>query len=313
MGTPAFAVASLKKIIEHGYSVAAVVTAPDKPAGRGQKLQQSAVKEFALQHQLPVLQPSNLKDTVFLNELKQLGANLQIVVAFRMLPEVVWNMPELGTYNLHASLLPEYRGAAPINHAIMQGEKVSGVTTFKLSHEIDTGNILMQQPVEIPFNMTAGELHDVLMETGADLLLKSIKQIEASYIEEKPLQLIEQNPNDVSHAPKIFKNDCRINWNSSAENIYNKIRGLSPFPGAFTVFMDEQGKEQHLKIYKATILPIENKIAPGYIHIQGKSSISVETPDGQIQLEELQLQGKRKMTVPELLNGFRFPEKTHFI
>src|SRR5471030_1888958 len=238
MGTPEFAVASLDALVKAGLEVVGVITAPDKPAGRGQKLSESAVKQYAVANGLKVLQPEKLKNPEFLEELKSLKADLQVVVAFRMLPEVVWNMPPRGTLNLHASLLPQYRGAAPINWAIINGEKESGVTTFFLKHEIDTGDILFTEKVTLNGHETAGELHDRLMNKGAGLLVKTVKGVESGRYSEHPQsQLIEGA--ELKHAPKIFKEDCLIDWNNTAENIYNKIRGLSPSPTAYTVFNDK--------------------------------------------------------------------------
>ncbi|MGZ4103379.1 MAG: methionyl-tRNA formyltransferase, partial [Bacteroidia bacterium] len=248
MGTPEFAVASLKILVENKFDVVAVVTAPDKPAGRGQQIQQSAVKEFAVAHNLKVLQPTNLKDENFLNELKSLRPDVQIVVAFRMLPESVWNLPPLGTYNIHASLLPNYRGAAPINWAIINGEKETGVTSFKLKHEIDTGSILMQEKVAVPDEMNVGELYEILMRTGAQLLLRSVKKIEEGNVE-----LIEQNKllkagEVAKHAPKLFKDNCKIDWSKEGRSIYNLIRGLSPYPAAWTELNLPDGNKIAFKI-----------------------------------------------------------------
>src|ERR1043165_9173853 len=241
MGTPEFAVASLDALVNKGYNIVGVITAPDKPAGRGMKLQESAVKKYAVEKGLRILQPEKLKNPQFLDELKSLNADLQVVVAFRMLPEVVWNMPALGTINVHASLLPQYRGAAPINWAIINGEKQTGITTFKLKHEIDTGDILLQETINIGEDETAGELHDRMKEIGAQLLVKTIKGIADGSLKETP-----QPPGDIKHAPKIFTETCHIKWNKSLNSIYNLIRGLSPYPGAFTLL-----DEKVLKIFKA--------------------------------------------------------------
>lgn len=246
MGTPEFAVASLDALVQNNYNVVAVVTVPDKPAGRGQQIQQSAVKKYALENRLPILQPEKLKDEQFVAQLKELQADLQIVVAFRMLPEVVWNMPPLGTYNLHGSLLPKYRGAAPINWAIINGETESGVTTFKLKHEIDTGNMLFQAKAPINKDTTAGELHDALMHIGADLILKTVKAIENN-----DYKLLPQDDSQSIHAPKIFKETCKINWNNKAEQIHNLIRGLSPYPAAYAELIDSNGDVFTFKIFKS--------------------------------------------------------------
>jgi len=245
MGTPEFAVPSLSKLYDAGYDIAAVVTAPDKPAGRGMQLSESAVKKYALEKNLKILQPERLKDPHFIEELKSLKADVQIVVAFRMLPEIVWNMPPLGTINLHASLLPQYRGAAPINWAIINGEKQTGLTTFKLQHEIDTGNVLLQEKIDILDNETAGSLHDKMMEAGGELLLKTLRKLEEGKIEEVFQNEIKiGNENSLKQAPKIFTETCEINWNKSTGEIYNLIRGLSPYPAAFTFL---EGKK--LKIF----------------------------------------------------------------
>jgi methionyl-tRNA formyltransferase len=251
MGTPEFAVKSLESIIKEGYEVVGVITAPDKPAGRGQQLQQSAVKQFALKHHLRVMQPEKLKDPIFVEELRALKTDLQIVVAFRMLPEVVWNMPKLGTFNLHASLLPKYRGAAPINWAVMNGDKESGITTFKLQHEIDTGHVLYRSKVSITDTMTAGELHDILMLQGAELMVKTVEALKDYLDNNTPLNFLPQNDGEATHAPKIFKETCKIEWQQNVWKIYNQIRGLSPYPGAFTEFKNEKGESVSLKIFKA--------------------------------------------------------------
>jgi methionyl-tRNA formyltransferase len=245
MGTPEFAVASLDALVQAGCNIVAVITAPDKPAGRGMKLQESAVKKYAVEKGLPLLQPEKLKNPQFLETLRNLRADLQVVVAFRMLPEVVWNMPPMGTINVHGSLLPKYRGAAPINWAIINGEKETGVTTFKLQHEIDTGNILLQQRLPIGEEETAGELHDRMKVAGAELLVKTVQGLADGTLKEIP----QSDVNDVPHAPKIFTETCQINWNKTVEEIHNLIRGLSPYPGAFTTL---HGKT--LKIYRVCLL-----------------------------------------------------------
>lgn len=249
MGTPDFAVPSLERLVDAGYEIAAVVTAPDKPSGRGMQLNESAVKKFAISKGIKILQPEKLKDPTFLDELKNLKADVQIVVAFRMLPEVVWNMPPMGTINLHGSLLPQFRGAAPINWAIINGEKETGVTTFKLQHEIDTGNILLQKKIEISDAETAGELHDSMMEIGADLLLETINKLAENKLQEIPQSSTgnsSANNEPRHHAPKIFTETCEINWQKNVDEVYNLIRGLSPYPAAFTFL---NGKK--LKIFRA--------------------------------------------------------------
>lgn len=304
MGTPEFAVASLDILIQNNYNVVGVVTVPDKPAGRGQQLQQSAVKKYALEKGLKVLQPDKLKDEQFVSELRELKADIQFVVAFRMLPEVVWNMPPLGTYNLHGSLLPKYRGAAPINWAIINGETESGVTTFKLKHDIDTGNMLFQEKVKISPTTTAGELHDSLMQVGANLILKSVKQIESGNYELKP-----QNDVEAIHAPKIFKETCRINWNNKAESIYNLIRGLSPYPSAFTSYKDKNNQELSIKIFISELEIDNHHFKNGEIVSNSKTYLKVACSNGFISIKELQMAGKKRMTIEEFLRGFKvYPE-----
>ncbi|QNL48716.1 methionyl-tRNA formyltransferase [Olivibacter sp. SDN3] len=299
MGTPDFAVASLEALLDAGEEVVAVVTVADKPAGRGQKLQESAIKKYALSKNIPVLQPVRLKDADFLKELKSFKADLQVVVAFRMLPEVVWNMPPKGTINLHASLLPQYRGAAPINHAVINGEKESGVTTFKLQHAIDTGNILFRERVAIADHDTAGDLHDKLMYTGAKLLVKTVQAIKANMFEEISQEVDAEN-SVLKEAPKIFKDDCKILWNKSVDDVYNQIRGLSPYPTAFTDF---QGKI--LKIFTCTREKITVDRHPGEFVSDGKQYLKFATKDGYIAVGEIQLEGKKKMKIDEFLRGIR--------
>ncbi|MBL1408772.1 methionyl-tRNA formyltransferase [Sphingobacterium faecale] len=299
MGTPDFAVASLKALLDAGQNVVAVVTSPDKPAGRGQKLHQSAVKLFALENSLPVLQPEKLRAPDFLTALESYQADLQVVVAFRMLPEVVWNMPPLGTINVHASLLPQYRGAAPINHAIINGEKESGVTTFLLQQEIDTGNILLNEKVSIEDSDTAGILHDKLMYAGARTLIKTIQGLENGSITAIPQD--EAESKSLKHAPKIFKEDCVINWDNPTDQVYNKIRGLSPYPAAYTLL---DGKV--LKIYEANKERLPSKSTPGTFDTDGKSFLKFNTTDGCISLISLQIEGKKRMSIEEFLRGYRF-------
>ncbi len=303
MGTPEFAVPSLERIADAGYDIAAVVTAPDKPSGRGLQVNESAVKKFAASKQLKILQPEKLKNEDFISELKQLNADLQIVVAFRMLPEVVWNMPPMGTINLHGSLLPQYRGAAPINWAIINGEKETGVTTFKLKHNIDTGNILMQQKIEIGDTETAGELHDKMMQVGADLLLETIDKLEQNLLKEIPQTSIKtefDEPIVLHHAPKIFTETCMIDWQKSVGEIYNLIRGLSPYPAAFSYV-----NEKKLKIFIAEkeITSLQN--SPGEIISDNKSFLKFACKNGYISIKELQLEGKKKMNIEDFLRGWR--------
>jgi methionyl-tRNA formyltransferase len=299
MGTPEFAVPSLNKLYEAGYDIVGVVTAPDKPAGRGMQLSESAVKKYAVENDLSVLQPEKLKDPVFIETLQSLNADLQVVVAFRMLPEIVWNMPPLGTINLHASLLPQYRGAAPINWAIINGEKQTGVTTFKLQHQIDTGNILLQEKIPVADDETAGSLHDKMMYTGAQLLLQTIRQIENGTIQE----MVQPSTPDLSvlkSAPKIFNETCEINWNQPVDKIYNLIRGLSPYPTAFT-YLDEK----KLKIFSSEKEKTNESNEPGKILTDHKTFLKFCATDGYISLKEIQLEGKKRMNIQDFLRGYR--------
>ncbi len=296
LGTPDFAVASLKAIIDHGFDVVAVVTAPDKPAGRGMHLQISAVKKFALEKNIPVLQPAKLKDEAFIEALKNYHADLQVVIAFRMLPEVIWNMPKLGTVNLHASLLPDYRGAAPINWAVINGETETGVSTFFLKHDIDTGDIILSKKVAITDEMNAGELHDILMNTGADVIVETLKAIENNSFKSTP-----QKKDSHKIAPKIFTEHCKINWNNEGENIRNLIRGMSPYPGAFT---ELEGKI--LKIFDCDFKEDnEIKNQPGVFETDGKTFLKFACNNGWINLKNVQLSGKKRMNIDELLRGYR--------
>lgn len=300
MGTPQFAVASLDELIQGGAHIVGVVTAPDKPAGRGQKVTQSAVKQYAVANGLRVLQPTNLKDPGFLKELKSLNADLQVVVAFRMLPEEVWNMPDKGTINLHASLLPYYRGAAPINWAIINGEKESGVTTFFLKHEIDTGNVLFTEKVTLTGHETAGDLHDRLMNKGAGLICKTVKAIESGRYNEHPQHLLVEGEPELKKAPKIYKDDCKIDWNQPAQNVYNFIRGLSPSPAAFTELNDKT-----FKIYSSTLVDTEPGVQPGAFLTDGKTYLKFAAKDGLISVLDVQLEGKKRMEVAEFLRGVK--------
>ena len=294
MGTPEFAVPSLQILVENGYKVVGVVTAPDKPKGRGQKVIPSPVKEYAVAQNLPVLQPTNLKSPDFQEELKGLQANLQIVVAFRMLPEAVWDMPSIGTFNLHASLLPKYRGAAPINWAIINGEKETGITTFFLQHEIDTGNILFQQKEPILPEDTAGSLYERLMHKGAQLVLKTVEAIEQNNYETKPQADVE-----ATHAPKIFRETCQIDWSQQAESIRDFVRGLSPYPAAW---MELSG--QHCKVFSVSLKGDKSRQKEtGEVITDNKSYIAVQAEDALLYLEEIQLQGKKRMPVADFLRG----------
>jgi methionyl-tRNA formyltransferase len=305
MGTPEFAVASLDALVKAGCTIIGVITAPDKPAGRGMELQQSAVKKYAVEKGLHILQPEKLKSPEFLAELKSLNADLQIVVAFRMLPEAVWNMPPMGTINVHGSLLPKYRGAAPINWAIINGEKETGVTTFKLKHEIDTGDILLQEKIIISANEIAGELHDEMKEVGATLLVKTIEGLANGTLKEIPQQPPTSNlqPQTIPHAPKIFTDTCKIDWNKPVEEVYNFIRGLSPYPAAFT-FLD--GKK--LKIFSAIpeiMQHTENEQNQPYF-TDKKTFLKFACANGYISVKEIQLEGKKRMLIEDFLRGYRF-------
>ena len=307
MGTPEFAVASLDKLVQGGCNIITVITAPDKPGGRGMEIQQSAVKKYAVENGLPILQPEKLKNPEFLEALKALNADVQIVVAFRMLPELVWNMPPMGTINLHGSLLPQYRGAAPINWAIINGEKETGVTTFKLQHEIDTGNILLQQSFTIGEGENAGEVHDRMKIIGADLLLKTMQELANGSLEElvQPVIIQDYEPskdlNLYKHAPKIFTETCKIDWAKSIEEVYNLIRGLAPYPAAFSFL---EGKK--LKIYKAEMVATAPSIAAGEFETDKKTFIQFACSNGYISVKEIQLEGKKKMLIADLLRGYRW-------
>jgi methionyl-tRNA formyltransferase len=303
MGTPEFAVASLDALIKAGYNIVCVVTAPDKPAGRGMKMQQSEVKKYAVKNQLKVLQPEKLKDPAFLEELKSLQADLQIVVAFRMLPEVVWNMPPKGTINLHGSLLPQYRGAAPINWAVINGEKETGVTTFKLKHEIDTGDILLQESFPVGENETAGEVHDKMKEIGAQLLVRTVQGLVDSSLNETPQTTLSDGDRQTTlkHAPKIFTQTCKIDWAKPADEIHNLIRGLSPFPGAFTELGDKM-----MKIFRSEKELIIPTSRPGRWESDKNTFLKFACKDGYILLKDVQLEGKKRMPIEEFLRGYRF-------
>ena len=333
MGTPEFAVASLDALVRAGCNIVGVITAADKPGGRGMKLQESAVKKYAIEKGLKILQPEKLKNPEFLSELKSLNAGLQVVVAFRMLPEVVWNMPPIGTVNLHASLLPQYRGAAPINWVIINGEKETGATTFKLQHEIDTGNILLQETISIGENETAGELHDRMKEIGAQLLVKTIQGLADGSLKETPQSAISNgqwamgNPStgaqdqlaiensqtsdshsqftidnsQLKHAPKIHTETCRIDWNKTIDEVHNLIRGLSPHPTAFTELGDKT-----LKVYRSEKEPAIPTSRPGRWETDRKSFLKFAAKDGYIHLKEVQLEGKKRMNIEDFLRGYRF-------
>ena len=307
MGTPEFAVGTLQALLEGGYNVVAVVTQPDKPVGRHQDaLQPPAVKRYALEHNLPVLQPVKMKDPSFLEELKSYNADLQVVVAFRMLPEVVWDMPRFGTFNVHAALLPQYRGAAPINWAVINGEKQTGVTTFFLDHDIDTGRIIMQEPFEIKDDYNVENVYDGLMHLGASLTLKTIdKIIEGDgHVDSLPQEDMIVADTELHHAPKIFKETCRIDWNQTAKNIYDFIRGLSPYPGSWTEMEDSNGKRTVLKVYKTEKTGLKARGDIGTLCTE-KNVLYVNTKDELLSLVTVQLSGKRRMEAKDFLNGTR--------
>ena len=314
MGTPDFAVPTLDALVQGGYNVVGVITMPDKPAGRGHKVQYSPVKEYALAHDLPLLQPEKLKDEAFLEQLRQWKADLQIVVAFRMLPEVVWAMPRLGTFNLHAALLPQYRGAAPINWAVINGETETGATTFFLSHEIDTGRIILKRKMPIAPDENVGSVHDRLMEMGKGLVTETVDLLIEAEGDISKIETIEQESlyNDIRElkpAPKIFKETCAIDWNDTARNIFNKVRGLSPYPTAWTELKAANGDTiSPVKIYKVSIVEEgkDKTSSIGLLETDSKTHIHINCSDGTIALEELQLPGKKRMDVKSLLNGVSY-------
>ncbi len=298
MGTPEFAVASLDALVNAGCNIVGVITSPDKPAGRGLQLTQSAVKKYAVEKNLTVLQPEKLKNEIFLNELRSLNADIQVVVAFRMLPELVWNMPQLGTINVHASLLPQYRGAAPINWAIINGEKETGITTFKLQHEIDTGNILLQRKVLITENETAGTLHDKLKIVGAELIVETIKELVEGKLKESPQSTVNSLLTEIKHAPKIFTDTCKIDWHKSVNEVYNLIRGLSPYPCAFSYL-----NNKNLKIYQSKKEIIHHDKQPGEFVTDNKHFLKLACSNGFIHLLDIQLEGKKRMLIEDFLRG----------
>lgn len=304
MGTPDFAVESLRQLVEGGYNVAGVITMPDKPAGRGHKIQYSPVKQYALEHNLPLLQPQNLKDEGFIQSLREWRADLQIVVAFRMLPEVVWNMPRLGTFNLHASLLPQYRGAAPINWAVINGDTETGITTFFLKHEIDTGEVIRQQRVPIADTDNVEVVHDKLMMLGGKLVVETVDDILNDRVKPMPQEKMAV-AGELRPAPKIFKETCRIDWNRPVKKIYDFIRGLSPYPGAWTELITSEGEAVVLKIFESEKNVEKHGLVPGAIVTDGKKTIKIAVPDGFLSILSLQLPGKKRLKTDELLRGFR--------
>lgn len=307
MGTPDFAVATLKTLVDNNYNVVGVITAPDKPAGRGRKLNESAVKKYAKENNLNILQPTNLKNENFIEELKSLNANLQIVVAFRMLPKVVWQMPEYGTFNLHASLLPNYRGAAPINWAIINGETKTGVSTFFIDEKIDTGEMILQETIGIDEHENAGSLHDKLMTIGSKLVLKTVALIEKDPVNTNP----QIDTKDIKTAYKLNRNNCKINWHDSLSNIYNHIRGLSPYPAAWCILQNGDNTLD-IKIYNAEKEPCKHNNDIGLI-ISNKNELKVSVSNGYIIIKEIKLPGKRNMDVKSFLNGYTFYENAKML
>ncbi len=304
MGTPEFAVESLKSLTEAGYAVAGVVTAPDKPAGRGKKLAQPEVKKFALQHNLKVFQPEKLKNEDFLREIKELKPHLGVVVAFRMLPEAVWSLPEAGTINLHASLLPQYRGAAPINRVIMNGEKETGLTTFFLDKEIDTGKVILQKKLTIGDDEYVDSLHDRMKTAGARLLLETVDLIREGKAVAVPQEQLLQGNGPLKQAPKIFKEDCRIRWDDDVQKVYNHIRGLSPYPAPFGFLTNPQGEKIQIKIYKAVPEKSDHTLKPGTVVSNGKKELKAAVKNGFLNITELQAAGRKRMAADAFLRGF---------
>ena len=314
MGTPDFAVEPLRRLVDGGYNVVGVITMPDKPSGRGHKMQFSPVKQFAVDHELHLMQPEKLKDEAFVAGLRELKADLQVVVAFRMLPEVVWAMPRLGTFNLHASLLPQYRGAAPLNWAIINGEKETGVTTFFLDKEIDTGKIIQQERVPIADTDDVGIIHDKLMFLGSDLLLQTVDAIIRGDIHPKPQDELFLSNAELKPAPKIFKDTCLIDFSQPVKNIYNLIRGLSPYPAAWAQLQLADGSQVPVKIYQAEKLPADGAaVKPGSVLTDGKSFIKVAAADGYIGLLSVLMPGKKRMAVADLLRGFKLDNSAFFV
>ena len=314
MGTPEFAVESLKRLVEGGYNVVAVITMPDKPMGRhGSVLQASPVKQYAVSQGLKVLQPEKLKDEAFVEELRSLQADLQIVVAFRMLPEVVWNMPPMGTFNLHASLLPQYRGAAPINWAVMNGDTETGITTFFLKHEIDTGEVIQQVKVPIADTDNVEVVYDKLMMLGGDLVLETVDAIINGTVKSIPQEEMFASEAELRPAPKIFKETCRIDWNKGVKGVYDHVRGLSPYPAAWTELCAEEGKPQVLKIYETEKIFAEHHLPVGTVDTDQKTYFRIAVKDGFVNLLSLQLAGKKRMEVGDFLRGYRHVEDSKVI
>jgi len=312
MGTPRFALASLNALVERGYNIVGVVTAPDRPAGRGKKLTEPEVKKFAVEKGIKVLQPERLKDPAFIDELKALNADLQIVVAFRMLPEAVWDMPRFGTFNLHGSLLPQYRGSAPLNWAIINGETKTGVTTFMIDRQIDTGKIFFQRETDIDENDTVGDIHDRLMYIGADLVIDTVEAIARGDIE--PVKQSELADNgEIKFAPKLFKEDCKIDWTENMEDVRNLIRGLSPYPAAWANLVNkDNGRTLSCKIFLAQPVIAEETARPGTIDSDGETYLNVACGNGWLEIKNLQISGKKRMETPDFLRGFRNISEYHF-
>ncbi len=305
MGTPEFAVESLDILVKNKYNIAGVVTAPDKPAGRGKQIQSSPVKDYAVRNKLHLLQPENLKDKGFISQLESLKADLQIVVAFRMMPEVVWKMPCMGTFNLHASLLPQYRGAAPINWAVINGEKETGVTTFFINNNIDTGNIILSEKIKINPDETAGELHDRLKSAGAELVLKTVRLIQKGDHTTVGQDSLTNNNIGLKPAPKIYKEDCKIEWNKGMHEIYDFVRGLSPYPAAYTELCSPEDEMLYLKIFRVSEKKSSQKIQHGVIDTDGESFLSISANDGYLFAEEIQQSGKKRLNIKDFLRGFK--------
>ncbi|WP_148372199.1 methionyl-tRNA formyltransferase [Bacteroides bouchesdurhonensis] len=308
MGTPDFAVEALRQLVEGGYNVVGVITMPDKPAGRGHKMQYSPVKQYALERNLPLLQPEKLKDEAFVEALRAWKADLQIVVAFRMLPEVVWNMPRLGTFNLHASLLPQYRGAAPINWAVINGDTETGITTFFLKHEIDTGEVIQQVRVPIADTDNVEVVHDKLMMLGGKLVVETVDDILNGTVKSIPQEEMTV-VGELRPAPKIFKETCRIDWNQPVKKVYDFIRGLSPYPAAWTELMNSEGEAVVMKVFESEKINETHDLTPGTIVTDGKKYIKVAVPDGFVSILSLQLPSKKRLQTDELLRGFHLTDK----
>jgi methionyl-tRNA formyltransferase len=306
MGTPDFAVESLRCLVEGGYNVVGVITMPDKPAGRGHKIQYSPIKQYALDHHLPLLQPEKLKDEEFLQSLRQWQADLQIVVAFRMLPEAVWAMPRFGTFNLHASLLPQYRGAAPINWAVINGDKETGITTFFLKHEIDTGAVIQQERVPIAETDNVGDVHDKLMMLGGRLVIETVDAIIAGTVKSIPQEEMTAPDEELRPAPKIFKETCHINWNQTAKRVYDFIRGLSPYPAAWTELTNLAGETVVVKVFESEKIEAAHNLPVGTQLTDGKRYLRIAVADGFVGIKSLQLPGKKRLHIDELLRGYKF-------